>query len=111
MKRSLTHALLVGSIAAAGLAPSAAASAHPAVRSDAVSVWNANAGDAAIAACLAPSNNPLHESRLYASMHLAVHDAVNAIDRRSRPYAFATRRPLPGASLDAAVAAAWIVVA
>jgi hypothetical protein len=90
----------------ASIAAGAATDAHAATRSDAVSAWNANAGDAAIAACLAPTNNPLHESRLYAAMHLAVHDAVNAIDRRSRPYAFATRRRLPGASLDAAVAAA-----
>jgi hypothetical protein len=106
MKRSLMRALLVGSIAAAGLGPVAAASAHPAVRSNAVAIWNANASDAAIAACLAPTNNPLHESRLYAAMHLAIHDALNAIDRRSRPYAFAIQQPLPGASLDAAVAAA-----
>ncbi|HWM12745.1 MAG TPA: vanadium-dependent haloperoxidase [Solirubrobacteraceae bacterium] len=99
--------LLVGSLAAAGMGPvAAAAGAHTANRSDAVSAWNRNAGDAAIAACLAPTNNPLHESRLYASMHLAVHDALNAIDRRSRPYAFATRQRLPGASVDAAVAAA-----
>ena len=93
--------LLVASIAAG-----AATDAHATTRSDAVSAWNENAGDAAIAACLAPANNPLHESRLYAAMHLAVHDAVNAIDRRSRPYAFATRQRLPGASLDATVAAA-----
>jgi hypothetical protein len=25
---------------------------------------------------------------MYAMVHVAVHDAVNAIDRRSRPYAF-----------------------
>ena len=107
MKRSLTRVLLVGSIAAMGLGSlAAAAGADTAIRSDAVSVWNANAGDAALAACLAPTNNPLHESRLYAAMHLAVHDALNAIHRRSRPYAFAMQRPLPGASLDAAVAAA-----
>jgi PAP2 superfamily len=107
MKPSLVRMLLVGSIAATGLGPvAAAADAHRAVRSDAVSVWNANAGDAAVAACLAPSNNPLHESRLYAAMHLAVHDALNAIDRRSRPYAFATRHRLPRASVDAAVATA-----
>ena len=97
MRRSLTGVLLVAAIAAG--APTAHAS-------DAVSTWNANAGDAALAACLAPTDNPLHESRLYAATHLAIHDAVNAIDRRSRPYAFATARPLPGASLDAAVAAA-----
>ena len=49
---------------------------------------NENAGIAATEACLAPLNNPLHESRIYAMMHVAIHDALNAIDRRSRPYAF-----------------------
>ena len=82
----------------------APANAHQ--RSDhAVSAWNANAGEAAVAACLAPTNNPLHESRMYAMTHLAIHDALNAIERRSRPYAFdatAKRRTSP----DAAVAAA-----
>jgi hypothetical protein len=101
MRRLLTCTLLVASIAAAS-----AAGARAATPSDAVRVWNANAADAAIAACLAPSDNPLHESRMYAAMHLAIHDALNAIDRRSRPYAFAPRRALPGASPDAAVAAA-----
>ena len=72
---------------------------------DAVTAWNANAGVAATAACLAPLNNPLHESRMYAMMHVAVHDALNAIDRRSRPYAFEEEAE-PGASPDAAVAAA-----
>ena len=76
-----------------------------AARVDAVTVWNANAGQAALDACLAPANNPLHESRLYAAMHLAIHDALNAIDRRSRPYVFKTGAK-PGASPDAAVAAA-----
>jgi hypothetical protein len=102
MRRAVTRVVLAATIAAT--APCAAAQA--AVPSDAVSAWNANAGEAALASCLAPTNNPLHESRMYAAMHLAVHDALNAIDRRSRPYAFATRRPLPGASFDAAVAAA-----
>jgi hypothetical protein len=107
MNRSLMRMLLAASIAATGLGPATgAAGADPAIRSNAVIAWNANAGDAAVAACLAPTNNPLHESRLYAAMHLAVHDALNAIDLRSRPYAFATRRPLPEASVDAAVAAA-----
>jgi len=72
---------------------------------DAVTDWNANAGKAALAACIAPSDDPLHESRLYAMMHVAIHDALNAIDRRSRPYAFDVKRN-PGASQDAAVAAA-----
>jgi hypothetical protein len=100
-----TRTLLVMSIAALVLAPIVApASARPA-RVDAVTVWNANAGQAALDACLAPTDNPLHESRLYAAMHLAIHDALNAIDRRSRPYVFKTGAK-PGASPDAAVAAA-----
>ena len=72
---------------------------------DAVTAWNANAGAAATEACLAPLNNPLHESRIYAMMHVAIHDALNAIDRRSRPYAFDGEAET-GASPDAAVAAA-----
>jgi PAP2 superfamily protein len=72
---------------------------------DAVRVWNANAGVAATAACIVPLDDPFHESRIYAMMHVAIHDALNAIDRRSRPYAF-DRRAAPGASPDAAVAAA-----
>jgi hypothetical protein len=98
--------LLVGLIAAtASGAIAAPAHAHPTVPSDAVSAWNETAGDAALASCLAPANNPLYESRMYAMTHLAIHDAVNAIDRRSRPYAFdatVKRRTSP----DAAVAAA-----
>lgn len=38
-------------------------------------------------------------------MHIAIHDALNAIDRRSRPYAFDVHAEA-GASPDAAVAAA-----
>ena len=74
-------------------------------RANAVTDWNANAGEAAIAACISPVENPLHESRLYAATHIAVHDAVNAIDRRSQPYAFDARAKR-GTSADAAVAAA-----
>lgn len=75
------------------------------VRADAVTDWNENAGEAAKAACLSPADDPLHESRLYAMVHIAVHDALNAIDRRSRPYTFDSQAP-SGASTDAAVAAA-----
>src|SRR5438128_1944212 len=73
-------------------------------QSDAVTVWNANAGVAATAACIAPLADPLHESRIYAMTHVAIHDALNAIDRRAGPYTF--EKAEPGASLDAAVAAA-----
>jgi PAP2 superfamily len=80
-------------------APGSAAAA------DAVLAWNQNAGEAATAACITPVTNPFHESHMYAIMHIAIHDALNAIDRRSRPYAF-DERANPGASPDAAVAAA-----
>lgn len=72
---------------------------------DAVTDWNARAGAAAVAACISPLDNPLHESRMYAMMHVAIHDALNAIDRRSRPYAFDAKAPA-NTSSEAAVAAA-----
>jgi hypothetical protein len=62
-----------------GLWPGTAAAA------DAVITWNENAAKAATAACLHISGNGLAESHMYAMVHVAVHDAVNAIDRRSRP--------------------------
>jgi hypothetical protein len=66
---------------------------------------NAAAGVAVIRACIAPLNDPFHESRAYAMMHLAIHDALNAIDRRYQPYAY-DQKADPGTSADAAVAAA-----
>src|SRR5215204_1501626 len=72
---------------------------------DPVLVWNVHAGEAAIAACLAPVDNPLHESRMYAIMHIAIHDGLNAIDRRSQPYGFDEEGDA-GASPAATVAAA-----
>jgi hypothetical protein len=106
--RRLTRLVTVGLATGALAVPAASAappSAHHPARSDAVRVWNANAGKAAIAACISPAPNPLHESRLYAMTHVAIHDALNAIDRRSQPYAF-TGHAQRGASIDAAVAAA-----
>ena len=72
---------------------------------DAVILWNARAGEAATKACIAPLDDPFHESRMYAMMHIAIHDALNTIDRRFQPYAF-DKRVEPGASPEAAVAAA-----
>ena len=66
---------------------------------------NAAAGVAATKACIAPLDNPFHESHAYAMMHLAIHDALNAIDRKYQPYAYDTKAD-PGTSPDAAVAAA-----
>ena len=82
-----------------------AMSAWPrAAEADAVIDWNANAADATIAACFLGGYGP-QEARMYAMMHVAVHDALNGIDRRSRPYAVSLSAP-PGTSPAAAVAAA-----
>jgi hypothetical protein len=102
--KSLTIGLLLSGAMAVAAGPPTRSAFGAAAGRDAVTVWNENAGAAATAACLAPVDNPLHESRIYAMMHVAIHDAVNAIDRRSRPYTFDMREP--GASPDAAVAAA-----
>ena len=55
---------------------------------DSVTAWNLRASRAAFKACLSPTGNGLAEARMYAMMHIAIHDALNAIDRRSTPYAF-----------------------
>ena len=71
-------------------------------RGNAVTHWNTVATDA-----FTPSQgtNPMVQSRTLAILHAAMHDALNAIDRR-----FASYTPVlaesPGASVDAAVAAA-----
>jgi hypothetical protein len=72
---------------------------------DAVTDWNARAGQGAVAACISPADDPLEESRLYAMVPIAIHDALNAIERRSRPYAYDAQADR-SASIDAAVAAA-----
>ena len=95
MKNQLTRSVALLSV----LSWPAAAAADP------VLTWNENAAKAATAACLHISGNGLVESRMYAMLQAAVHDAVNAIDRRSRPYAFDGEVTGP-VSVDAAVAAA-----
>ena len=102
MRRRLAFAVTVAALSCA--APTARAASAPA---EVVSAWNERAAGAlSVPGCLAPANDPIHESRIYAVMHLAVHDALNAIERRSQPYAFRPGRTLPWASPDAAVAAA-----
>jgi hypothetical protein len=73
-------------------------------RGDPVIAWNANAGEAAVAACFLGGYAP-QEARMYAMVQVAVHDALNGIDRRSRPYAV-DLQTAPEASPEAAVAAA-----
>lgn len=72
---------------------------------DEVTHWNGVATKAAEEA----ATDPLTESRVFAILHLAIHDAVNAVDRRFEPFAFGSLAA-PGASADAAVAAAAHVV-
>ncbi len=103
-RRAMTAACLASAVVAAGHVQAGAQPEAPSSGSDAVLVWSANAVAAAEAACISPSDDPLHESRMYAMMHVAIHDALNAIDRRFRPYVFDDREA--GASPDAAVASA-----
>jgi membrane-associated phospholipid phosphatase len=64
-----------------------------------VTQWNA------IALQVLPSDPGLVlDSRAYAIMHAAIHDAVNGVERRYEPYT--ANLSSPGASVDAAVAAA-----
>src|SRR5271165_5046566 len=70
---------------------------------DAVIRWSANAGAAATKACITPDGDPFHESRMYAMMHIAIYDALNAIDRRYQPHTY-DKKADPGTSPDAAVA-------
>jgi hypothetical protein len=77
------------------LAASVFASADEVVR------WNRIANDAAVGA----QADPMTESRIFTILHVAIHDAVNAIDRRYEPYR-AQKLSAPGASIDAAIAAA-----
>jgi len=111
--RLLTVAALAGSVvllptlSSAQAAAPADATSGPWTKASgtAVTRWNGYAGEAALAACIAPADDPLHESRMYAMTHIAIHDALNAIDRRSKPYAFSARAP-HGTSVNAAVASA-----
>src|SRR5213076_1046445 len=76
---------------------------------DAVLDWNETAASAAFAPGLDNLTDgcvdALHESRIFAMMHAAIHDALNAIERWSEPYALDDQAPA-GSSPEAAVAAA-----
>ena len=85
-------------LAAVAFVPPAAADP----RSEPVTHWNSVAARA-----YAPTEGtqPLPQSRTFAIMHAAIHDALNAIDRRFVPYTPGLAAA-PGASIDAAVATA-----
>jgi PAP2 superfamily len=90
--RCLTHLLAAALILALPLTGAAA---------DRVAAWNVTAVDATLLA----GQSPTVQSRALAAIQAAVHDALNAIDRRFEPYAF-DGEPDPGASPHAAVATA-----
>ena len=69
---------------------------------DEVARWNQVATDATAAAKI----NPLAESRIFAILHVAIHDAVNAVEPRYEPYQPRTSPPPAGASVEAAIAGA-----
>ena len=68
---------------------------------DEVTRWNQIATDASTT----PNTDPLTETRIYAILHVAIHDAVNAVESRYEPYLQRTS-PVPGASVEAAIAGA-----
>jgi len=74
----------------------------PEVRAGEVARWNRVATDAAIAEQM----DPLNESRVYAIVHAAIHNALNAIDHRYEPYRGSVITVPNGASPEAAAAAA-----
>jgi hypothetical protein len=71
-------------------------------RGNAVTHWNSVALDS-----FAPTEgtNPMMQSRTFAILHAAIHDALNSIDRHFAAYTPGLAAA-PGASVDAAVAAA-----
>jgi hypothetical protein len=69
------------------------------VNADEVTKWNETA------TLVGTVTNPIQQSRIFAVTHAAIHDALNAINRRYHPYAFDIQ-VAPEASPEAAVAAA-----
>ncbi len=73
-----------------------------AAQADAVTDWNAKANDLIVSGRVGPPP----ANRALAMAHVAVFEAVNAITARYAPSGRVTLAPAPGASVDAAVAAA-----
>ena len=95
MNRNLSISAPAALILAASLLANSAASA------DAVCDWNTQAGDIVVAARMGPPP----ANRALAIMHTAIYDAVNAITKRY-PSDASKLQAAPGASVDAAIAAA-----
>lgn len=88
--------------AALGALTMVSAFAQPTNPGNTVTYWNAVAGEA-----FEPTQglNPVGQSRTYAILHAAIHDALNAIDSRFEPYTAGLPADA-GASPDAAIASA-----
>ncbi|HZY02790.1 MAG TPA: vanadium-dependent haloperoxidase [Anaeromyxobacteraceae bacterium] len=71
------------------------------VRADVLWEWN----DAALAAVVGTKQLAFVQNRMMTLLDVAMYEAVNAVERRYEPYAFRTD-PVPGASAEAAAAAA-----
>jgi len=101
----------LSAIAAAALTLAAPATAAPSAspwcgdRCDQVVIdWNQQTHQVIRAA--SGYADPMAASRVLAMVHLAMHDAVNAVEPRYRPYAYAPKSGPGGPRADAAVAAA-----
>lgn len=112
-RRLLPIALVLG-LAVAGVARAAAQSVaitanHPNV----VSFWN-DVGNRTILAASTIATTPEEQRPSFAhdpaTLHLAIYDAVVAIEGRYRPFAVRPAAPAAGASTDAAVSAAALGV-
>jgi hypothetical protein len=77
------------------------------VLADEITKWNETASKAAFDSGLSdpPRSIPFFEARIYTVAHVAIHDALNAIDRQYQSYTL-KKRAEPGASPQAAVATA-----
>ena len=86
-------------VARSGVAESASGASEIRTTGNPVLRWNKVASE------LMVDPGPIIDTRAFAILHLAIHDAVNAVERRYEPYALRERAPA-GASVDAAVATA-----
>jgi hypothetical protein len=100
-RQAILGAILIGALRCDNQ-PVAAAATVQALGTDggnAVTDWNA------IASGMMLEVGPVIDSRAMAILHAAIHDAVNAVERRYEPYTL-SERPTAGANVDAAVASA-----
>jgi hypothetical protein len=107
MKRKSRFALIPHSrstlVAALLVATGVALASSPAARADAVTNWNEVSSNVIVALAKRPVPAATVD---FAYVHVAIYDAVAAIDGRFRPFAVTPSSPAAGASADAAVAGA-----